>query len=208
MDWSSFREALSEESDYMLTDELFNSIIDHSELLSFNRGDAIIDIGKMVPDVYIIAEGVVRGYLFQNGTENNICFGLTGTLITSMHCFSRNEPSILRIEACSRVKVLRIRKRVFDTLVEKQSGFAMWVAGVFTRRGYFSEVKAKIMSGDALWRYKALKNMRPELLENVPMKAIASYLGMSEVHVSRIKKAISTEQKGKQTDKNPEEKQR
>ena len=53
MDWSSFREALSEESDYMLTDELFNSIIDHSELLSFNRGDAIIDIGKMVPDVYI-----------------------------------------------------------------------------------------------------------------------------------------------------------
>ena len=87
MDWSSFREALSEESDYMLTDELFNSIIDHSELLSFNRGDAIIDIGKIVPDVYIIAEGVVRGYLFQNGTENNICFGLTGTLITSMHCF-------------------------------------------------------------------------------------------------------------------------
>ena len=50
--------------------------------------------------------------------------------------------------------------------------------------------------------------MRPELLENVPMKAIASYLGMSEVHVSRIKKAISTEQKGKQTDKNPEEKKR
>ena len=64
------------------------------------------------------------------------------------------------------------------------------------------------MSGDDLWRYKALKNMRPELLENVPMKAIASYLGMSEVHVSRIKKAISTEQKGKQTDKNPEEKKR
>ena len=45
MDWSSLREALSEESDYMLTDELFNSIIDHSELLSFNRGDAIIEDG-------------------------------------------------------------------------------------------------------------------------------------------------------------------
>lgn len=200
MDLDVFKEALGEESDYALTDELFNAIVEHSDTLLFARGDAIIDIGKVVPDVYIIAEGVVRGYLFHNGTENNICFGLPGTLITSMHCFSRNEPSILRIEACSKVKVLRMRKTVFDSLVEHQKGFAMWVAGVFTRRGYFSEVKAKIMSGDASWRYKCLKNMRPELLENVPMKAIASYLGMSEIHISRIKKALNAERKGKGAD--------
>lgn len=195
MDKDIFREALAEESDYPLTDEIFDAITGNATELEFCRGDAIIDIGKTDPDIYIIAEGVVRGYLFQDGAENNISFGLPGTLVTSMHCFSRGEPSILRIEACSRVKVLRIRKDVFDGLVAASSMFSMWVAGVFTRRNYYAEVKAHIMSGDAQWRYKWLKNCRPELLDNVPMKAIASYLGMSEIHISRIRKAINSERK-------------
>lgn len=195
MNGSAFREALSEESDYLLTDEIFNMIVGHSDPISFKRGDAIIDIGETDPDIYIIKEGVVRGYMLQDGTENNISFGLSGTFVTSMHYFSRNEPSILRIEACSRVTVLRMKKEVFDSLVEQHARFAMWVAGVFSRRNYYAELKAHIMSGDALWRYKWLKNCRPELLKNVPKKAIASYLGMSEIHLSRITKSINFEEK-------------
>lgn len=53
-----------------------------------------------------------------------------------------------------------------------------------------TEVKGKIMNGDARWRYEWLEKCRPELFDAVPLKAIASYLRMTEVHVSRIRNRI------------------
>ena len=77
----------------------------------------------------------------------------------------------------------------------ESSEFCRWVAGVFTRRCCYGELKDKVMSGDAKWRYEWLERCRPELFENVPLKAIASYLKMTEVHVSRIRKKILQEKK-------------
>lgn len=61
------------------------------------------------------------------------------------------------------------------------------------RMSYYNELKGKIMNGDARWRYEWLEKCRPELYDAVPLKAIASYLKMTEVHVSRVRKKILKE---------------
>lgn len=190
---TEFRQMLSEESDHPLSDPIFDAIVENSDTRTYARREAIIDIGQTDPDVYIITEGVVRGYMLSDGVEQNKFFGLPGTLITSMYCFSMNEASVLRIEACCPTRVLHLSRQTFTELQRADVDFAMWVTGVFSRREYFAEKKSKIMSGDARWRYTWLKNCRPELLKYVSNKAIASYLGITEVHLSRIRRTIMSE---------------
>lgn len=194
---AEFREYLAEESSFPLSDLIYNEIIEKSELLSFDKGDVIIDIGIVDPDFYFIRRGVVRGYLFHDGEEKNICFGLSGTIFNSMHSFACGQPSILRIEACMPTEVYRFHKRDFDLAEQNASDLYKFIMGAFTLRSYFSEVKAKIMAGDSRWRYEWLRHTRPELLENVPLKAIASYLGMSVIHISRVRKEISRSRSSK-----------
>lgn len=185
-----FRAALNEESDYPLTDELYDYILSHSIVEEKGKGEIIISAGVFNPDAYIIKQGIVRGYLHENGVENNLYFGMEGTFITSMQSFWAGEPSFLQIESCGPSTLLRIRKSTFDKMMAESYDFCRWIAGVYMRGSYYNEIKGKIMSGDASWRYEWLEKCRPELFEVVPLKAIASYLKMSEVHVSRIRKKI------------------
>ena len=188
---TDFLKNLSKESDYPLTEELWQYIQENSEEVRAAKGEAIIGIGSYNPDFYIIRSGIVRGYMIENDKETNIYFGMEGTVVNSMQCFSFGEPSILRIEAAVASRFLRISKENYDMMVGESPEFCRWMSGVFSRRNAYAEKKAKIMDGDALWRYEWLRKCRPELLDNVPLKAIASYLNMTEVHVSRIRKRIA-----------------
>lgn len=185
-----FREVLAEESDFPLTDSVYDLIVDAADEVSYGKRESIIVTGVVDPDVYIIKDGIVRGYILSQGVENNIYFGLEGTLLASMQSFSQGAPSIICVEACCQTTVLRLRKADVERLMDESSEFCRWIAGVFTRRSCYDELKAKVMNGDARWRYEWLERCRPELFEHVPLKAIASYLKMTEVHVSRIRKQI------------------
>ncbi|MDE5626155.1 MAG: Crp/Fnr family transcriptional regulator [Muribaculaceae bacterium] len=188
---TDFKTVLGEESDFPMSDHIYNIITENAELLTFRKGETLVDIGSLDPDIYIIKQGIVRGYMVNDGVEMNIYFGMDGTLLASMQGYSLSRPSIICIEVCCPTTVLRIRKAVFDRLMEESNEFCRWVCGVFSRRSCFDELKAKVMNGNAKWRYEWLEKCRPELFDNVPLKAIASYLKMTEVHVSRIRKEIA-----------------
>lgn len=185
-----FREALSEESDFPLSDTLYDYILSNSTVVTVDKGTPVIAQGVCNPNVYIVKSGIVRGYILEQGVENNMYFGMEGTLLTSMASFWANSPSILCIEACTTTTLLKIEKGVYDRMMRESHDFCRWIAGVFIKCSYCAELKGKIMNGDARWRYEWLEKCRPELFDAVPLKAIASYLKMSEVHVSRIRKKI------------------
>lgn len=186
-----FRAGLAEESDHPLSDSVFEYILANSTLLSCRKGEAIIDFGTVDSDLYFMVDGITRGFVRHNATETNVYFGLEGTMLNSMQCYSYGEPSILRIEACCPTILLRVTKENYDRMMRESHEFCLWMSGVFSRRSTFAELKAKMMDGDARWRYEWLEKCRPELFDHVPLKAIASYLNMSEVHVSRIRKQIA-----------------
>lgn len=190
-----FRNALAEESDFPLDDSLYNYITDNATTLIFQKGDAIVDFDSLDASLYVVKTGIVRGFMSNDGAEANIYFGMEGTVMASMQCFSCNKPSIMRIEACCYTEMLRIAKPTFDSMMDANPRFCRWIAGVFTRRSCYDELKAKVMNGDAKWRYEWLERCRPELFDNVPLKAIASYLKMTEVHVSRIRKSLAKRMK-------------
>lgn len=150
-----FRAALGEESDFPLSDSLYDFITANSDVVTFGKGQPVVDAGCVDPDVYIVRHGIVRGYMVQAGVETNVYFGMEGTLLASMQSFSKGLPAIIRIEACCDTSMLRLRKCDFDRMMSECNEFCRWVAGVFTRRSCYDELKAKVMNGDARWRYES-----------------------------------------------------
>ena len=55
---------------------------------------------------------------------------------------------------------------------------------------YFYEMKLCVIKGDARERFRSLIQNRPEILEKVPLNAIASYLGITPSYLSRLKKKL------------------
>ena len=187
---ADFKSELFQESDFPMSDILFDMIMDVGHEKVFARGESIIRAGSTVPDVFIIYDGVVKGFLNLNGVEKILYFGSCGTLLTTMHSFSCSQPSVIDVEACTKVTAICVLKQDFDHLMDTSIEFCKWIAGIFSRRCYYQEVKAKIMCGDSKWRYRWIQKCRPELLQNVPQKSIASYLGITEQHLSRIRRSL------------------
>ena len=71
-----FREELAEESDFPLSDAIYNLIVDNSEEVSYRKGDLIVDIGSTDSNAYFVREGVVRGSVLIDGDDRTVCFGL------------------------------------------------------------------------------------------------------------------------------------
>lgn len=58
--------------------------------------------------------------------------------------------------------------------------------GESARKG--ADLPASIKQGDALSRYNKMIADRPEIFKQVPLKIIASYLGITQQHLSRIRR--------------------
>ena len=52
---------------------------------------------------------------------------------------------------------------------------------------YFYEMKQAVINGNARERFKSLMDRRPEIMARVPMKKIASYLGITQSYLCRLK---------------------
>ena len=191
MDYTKFRIALKDESIWPVTDNIFNFIISHGEKIKYKKNDVIIDYNSVEPDIYCILEGIVRGDIInEGGVERTIGFGLCGTIIYSSQCYTLLKPSIIQYTACCPCTILRIKKTTFDAFLSENHEFCKWFLGSLLLTVCFRDLRNEGMNGDALYKYKWLRENRPEILQVVPDKVIASYLNITEVHLSRIKNKI------------------
>lgn len=60
---------------------------------------------------------------------------------------------------------------------------------------YFFEKKDHVINGDAKERFLSLAQNRPEIMEQVPLGIVASYLGITQSYLSRLKKLVNNHQK-------------
>ena len=107
-----------------------------------------------------------------------------------MHCFYAHQPAFYQVDACCPSIVLRITKSHFDHLVESSHEFARWALSYEQGQLYYLEKKDTVINGDARERYESLLRQRPDILEKVALKHIASYLGITPQYFSRLKQQI------------------
>lgn len=180
--------ALNKECTLKLPESLLEEFIKTGTPVVCAKGEKIISEGETDDNLYIIEKGIMRCWHTEDKKEVTQAFAQTGTIILSFHSYYAGEPSPVNIEACCPSVLLKISKADYDSLVERSHLFARWCLRVAQCQLYHYEIRHRVIRGDAYKRYQALVRHRPEILRNVPLKIIASYLGITPEYLSTLRK--------------------
>ena len=187
VDNSEVIQKLKRESMIPIADEILEKFLSTAEEISLKRNQVLVQAGEVNPDIHVVKEGVIRYCYYRDGRDVTAYFAMPATPVVSYHSMCMNKPSFYRLEACVKSKILKVRKEEFDKLVNSSHEFSRWMIGALQCQLFSLEHKDRVITGTAADRLVSLFRNRPELLKAVSSKVIASYLGITESYLSRLK---------------------
>ncbi|MDC7125085.1 MAG: Crp/Fnr family transcriptional regulator, partial [Spirochaetales bacterium] len=157
--------------------------------LYLEKGEYLLREGKPPHKVSFVVSGLFRAYyLTESGDEKTIAFRGRGKPLSAYSSFLNGEPAKFSIQALEKSLLLFITIEDFNTLCSEN---ILWKN--ITNQYYvnlFIEKEARereLMSDDAEKRYNRFVKDYPGLFERINHYYIASYLGISNVTLSRIR---------------------
>ena len=182
------KKLLHEECSYRVQPETLDRFVElMSEQIDLRDGEPLIPYGKLDTNVYIVRSGILRGAYFDGLKELTFAFAMPGTVIIPYHSFSRREPSFFQFEACCDSVVMKVQGEKFIELTRTSNDFAQWMLWMSIGQLWFYEMKLAIVNGDAAERFESLMKNRPEIVEKVSSRIIASYIGITPQYLSKLK---------------------
>ncbi len=155
----------------------------------------LLNEGKRSQHYIFIEKGCVRAFFNNNGQDKTVQFFFENEGLTSFDSFITNVPSLFTIETIEPSVIYLLPKQYVTRLLDELShepDFAQMILQVSAQRQthYINEFVSFIRDTPEQ-RYKNLLNERPHIIQRVPQHYIASYLGVSKVHLSRIKNKLA-----------------
>lgn len=156
--------------------------------MSYPKGHILLNADCIEKNVYFIKRGVVRAYA--NGASGQVTFwfGLEGALVLSMNSYISGKKSYESIELLEDCDFYEFNISELRSLYEGDVHLANWGRKLAEQELVKTEERLIAMQfKTAQERYADLMMSQPELLLRVQLGYIASYLGMSQVSLSRIR---------------------
>ncbi len=155
----------------------------------------LLEEGKVSQNYIFIEKGCVRLFFNNNGVDKTVQFFFENEGLSSLESFINNTPSFFTIETIEPSVVYLLPRMYVNQLIEelsKEPEFPKMMMQMFLMRQthYVTELVSFIRDSPEQ-RYKNLLEQRPHIIRRVPQHYIASYLGVTKVHLSRIKSKIA-----------------
>lgn len=173
---------------YPMPIQSLNIFLSIAEPVCFKKGDLIFEEFKTEKYIYIIQKGIARAYKTYIDTEVTFWFGIEGDTIISIKNYVENNKSYETIEAIEDIMAYRIKTDVLKALYTTNVHFANW--GRCYAEKEMLKNEERLISRQfksASERYQELITTQPEIIKRVALGHIASYLGITQVSLSRIR---------------------
>jgi CRP-like cAMP-binding protein len=157
------------------------------------KGELLLQSGKVADEYLFLERGFIRSYLFDTeGNEITMNFYSQNEMVFEVASFFQRSPSQENFEATTDCTgwVLTYEKlnHLFHTLPEfRDFGRAILVKG-FTS---FKLRTLAMINKTAEERYELLLQSNPTIFQHASLKHIASYLGITDTSLSRIRKSLA-----------------
>jgi len=176
-----------------MCDNKASDIADNFEPVSLHKNDFILKDGSICNDYFFLEQGFMRAYTFDTeGNEVTTNFYGRNSIVFEVASYIKRTPSRENIQAltdCFGWKGNYINLQSLFHVSPEFRGFARVILV-----NSFIDLKERTLSMINLTaekRYEALLESRREIIQNVSIKHIASYLGITDTSLSRIRKEIA-----------------
>lgn len=156
----------------------------------FKKKEILSEDERSIDEVYFIEHGLIRVKIFDlNGTEHTVHFAIENQFIADYRAFLTREKSRYLLEAMEDTEVIVLPKSGIDWgYKHMQEGEKL---GRLIAEYYFTYLDRRIehlYTLSPIQRYEQMNAIFPNIHNRVPQHMIASYLGITPIHLSRIKK--------------------
>lgn len=170
--------------------------IDEAVLLfskqTLKKGSYFVEEGQKCSEVAFIEKGVFRSfYIAPNGNEMTYCFRFPGDMMAAYSSFITGNGSVEYIQALSDAELLIIPKKQIDSLLTKSPAWIHFLKIIAEQQ--YLELEGRVFQlqrDSAHQRYQNLLEDQPEYVQQISVQHIASYLGITQRHLSRIRKTL------------------
>ncbi|WP_194975844.1 Crp/Fnr family transcriptional regulator [Aquiflexum lacus] len=170
-----------------------DAILAFGQTLTLPKDQLLYPINGVCKYIYFIEKGIIRHSYNSESGENITCdFSMEGQFLTDYGSFTKNELSLYQFQAMEEVLYLKINLSDLSKLYAsypKIETFGRLIAEQTAQR--ITQMARSLISEKAAYRYERLLKERPDLLQRVPQKYIAAYLGIKPESLSRIRKTYS-----------------
>ena len=178
-------------NDVQFDDNEWNSIENLLIERSFKKGEYLVSEGEVENYVNLIIEGVCRVYYVKKGIEYTYVFALEHEWISSYESFNSIMPSDEYIQAVTNMKVYSIHRDNLKNLFSLNSKFSILERYVVNQ---IINDKTKRLRSFVIdspdERYLELLKKKSNLVQKIPLKYLATYIGITAESLSRLRKRL------------------
>ncbi|MEM6297351.1 MAG: Crp/Fnr family transcriptional regulator [Bacteroidota bacterium] len=179
------------DSFYKLSEETKNALSACIKVRSYSKGSFILEQGMTNDKLYFLKKGVVRAFYYQGNKELTSWMFAENSLFISIYSFLTQTPSRETIEAVEDCELFYITNKDLQELYT--SHLDLNVVGRKLTEMYYikmTEQAGSLRMLPAKERYAYFLETQGALLNRVPLGYIASYLGMSQETLSRVRQQL------------------
>lgn len=156
--------------------------------MNFPKGSILLNQGDICQHIYFLEKGFARGFFYQDGKDITAWFAMEKDVATPLYSFVTQKPSFESVEILESSVLYAISHENLQQLYRQYPEFNL-IGRVLTEK-YYVDLMARTMSFQfqtATERYQHLFAHQPQLLQRASLGHIASYLGISQETLSRIR---------------------
>ena len=170
--------------------DILNKGLEKFQLTNYRAGDFLVTEGTPSKFIFFAEETITRCYfLGEDGVERTLWIEPQMSFITEYESFNTQIPSKCNIHIYQDSSVCHIDR---DSLYDLYADYHDWAqVGIAIIEHHFVnlfKLTTTINFNDASENYKFIDSSYSNFLDVVPMKHLASWLNISPVHLSRIRK--------------------
>lgn len=175
-----------------ISQDIKEELLKISELKTVKAGKQIVKLGETPSKVFMLVSGIVRCYLStESGKEYNKSFYMPLSFVGPLTALIQRTPSLFVFETLEDSEMYEVDYYKLTDLCNKNESLRTLYYRVLEVTYMMYEKRlVELISLDAKARYIELQKQIPNVDALIPQYQIASYLGITAVQLSRIRKKI------------------
>lgn len=176
-----------------LTPEMESYLKKHVTAMSVRKRKLLLKEGNFCEHVYFIVKGAVRGFTREGQKDITTWIVVENELVSSILSLNQRIPSNENIQVLENTDLLVIRNDDLQTLYDQVPAFNVVARKLLQH--YYADAErrafiARLTKAENKYRHFLLHH--EPLANRIPLKYIASYLGMTLETLSRVRKKFSS----------------
>ncbi|WP_194778334.1 Crp/Fnr family transcriptional regulator [Pararhodonellum marinum] len=177
----------------LLTDKEIEDFVQSSSQRVLNKGEYFIREGEVCNEVAFVKSGTLRSYyISEKGEEITYCIIFPNNLMAAYSSFISGKITEENMQALTYTELSVIPKKTIHEFAKHSPNWVEFLK-VMAEQQYLELEKRifQMQKNHALNRYANMIKNQPEYVQKIPLQYLASYLGITQRHLSRIRREIA-----------------